>query len=154
MSTAIKSIFDAVAAWTFTVDGRVIRCRNYNELKDQLNQGDCPVRMLMIPGGTEARRGVFIALGKAQNIEWVIEDRLYWKPAGAGQGLADFSGELTDYLALYVERVRSNRAPTSQSYIREVRCIPSFLRWPDHDAGEPYVGMQCLLTVEEYITGA
>lgn len=156
MTGAIISIFNAMASWSLTANGKTVKVRNYDGLKEQFQAADAPTRMLMVPtGGTEARHGEFISMAdKLQHVTWTIEDRLYLQPVEAGKGIADYSALLVEYARDYLEAVRDNRAPTSQSTITDVRVLPMIVRWPDIEGGEPYAGARCLVRVEEWITGA
>ena len=155
MASAIAAIYTAIAAWSVKVGSITPGVRNTNELKDSFNPSDAPKRMMLVTtGDTEVINAVFKGLGKTQEITWAIEDRLYWSPVAAGQGLADFSHDLILYIAAYLEKARADRSPTTQSYIEGCRCIPAIVRWPDFEGGTPYAGVRCILIIREVVSGA
>jgi len=155
MASAIAAIYTAIAGWSVSVGSTTPGVRNTDKLKDTLNPSDVPTRMMLVTtGDTEVINAIFKGLGKTQEITWAIEDRLYWRPVASGQGLADFSHDLILYIAAYLEKARSDRSPTTQSYIEGCRVIPAIVRWPDFEGGTPYAGVRCILTVREVVSGA
>jgi hypothetical protein len=157
MSSAIASIYDAIATWTPTYDSDVtIPVENYNQVNSTFKDANAPVRKLMFgPSPAELREGAFITLGKLQGVNWTIHDYLYLKATASGVGYAEVSGKLLLYIASYDEQVRQNRAPTTQSSIQDVSCTPGVLYWPPgSETGEQYWGVDCAITVREIISGA
>lgn len=149
----ITSIYSAVAAMTVSVGSITPRVRNINQLRTAVNSADAPVRLLLVTdAGTEARDFGFIALGKLANLNWVITDRLLWKPASQGAGISECSAELVSYMAAYVEAIRTNRKTSNQSHIVSASFKPGIYYWPDNESGTPYYGVDVRLTIEEVLS--
>ena len=155
--SVVTQIYDAIAAWTPTYDSDVtVPVKNYDEVDNTFQDANAPHRFLLYgPSPAEMEAGAFITLGKLQNLTWTIHDTLYLKASGTGVGYAEVCGKLLEYSADYVEVVRQNRAPTTQSHITSVACVPGILYWPPGDrTGTQYFGVDCVLTVQEVVSGA
>jgi len=133
--SVIESILDAVAALSPTYDSGVdIGCWNIDDIKPNLEAMSCPKRVLMVTGdGISADPMTFVAA-----------------PVGEMAALRRYSGELVRYIASYIEQVRQNRAPTSQSHIVSVSAYPGIYEW----GGKSYYGVDITLEIEEVISGA
>jgi hypothetical protein len=148
MASAIDEIFVAIAAWAPTHDSDVsVSVRSVEDMQNNLNAGDLPVRMLLIPGEEDAGLS-FVALGKTLGVTWELLDRLYLRVASHGRGLQDYTADLIAYVKSYITVIQNNRAPTSQSHVRAVRFIPQLF-----ERGEvTYAGVDVRLSIDEYIT--
>lgn len=146
MTSAIASITAAMAAWTPTYDSDVtIYCRDMDELSDTFDVGDCPMRMLFM-GDDDAAH---VALGKTVRANWVIIDRCYIKPEAQGDSLKENSQRIRDYIASYMETVRTNRAPTSQSWVTDVRFSGSKFNWPPGSNTNTMIGVEARVSISE-----
>lgn len=146
MTSAISSITAAIALWAPTYNSDVtIYCRDMDELSDVFDPGDCPVRMLFV-GEPDA---AMVALGKTVKANWKIVDRCFIKPAAQGDSLKENSQRIRDYIASYINIVRQNRAPTSQSWVTDVSLRPVILNWPLDSEQSAMVGVEVTLAISE-----
>ena len=146
---AITSIFDKIATFNLTIDSIAVSVRNYNELKNIINSADTPVRLLLpYSPASKQREGNFIAIGNLAGITWQITDRLLLKPVVQGAGLADVTGDLVNYIADYIEVIRSNRKLTAQSHIVSWNMAIGIFKWNEID----YFGVDVVLEIDEYIS--
>ena len=154
MTSAIVDIYGTFSSDIAPQVGSVTPAvRSYDELRENVQSADCPVRLLLTTTGETQGQAAFLTLGKLQTIQWTIEDLLLWRPAGESQGLRRNSDKLILYIRSYLEEIRDNRAPTTQSHIQTVRCIPAMVEWPA-GTGELYFGVRCIVEIQEVISGA
>lgn len=154
MTTAIDSIYTAIAAFSTTYDtDNPVNTWNYTAL-DGSKQPACPQRYISCSGSLDGAHA-FIALGSPTCvITWTIQDTLLMKPATLGNSLVDNSSKITDYIEKYVTAIRSGRATTAQSHITAAKFEPGIYYWPeDASAGTAYIGVRVTLTIEEVISG-
>lgn len=149
----IISIIEAVLNLNPKYSGESIPTRSLDQLQDVLQDADCPIRMISVADGGQSGDLAFIAMGKLQHITWTLTDRLYLKKSSLGEGSAEWSKDLILYAADYAERVRQNRSPLSQVTITEVSINPGVFNWPE-GSERNYSGVECVLTIDEWISGA
>jgi len=147
MSSQIEGIYTAIASFAPYYDTDVaVACRKPQELKDQkLDKG--PVRMLFLP---EDAPGAFVAMGTSLKNTWVIIDRLFYKPTRLVHR-EDDNALMRDYIASYLDHIRSNRAPTAQSHIAEWSfSVRTDMTYGSNDT--QWFGVDVTLTIEEFVT--
>jgi hypothetical protein len=149
--SAIKSIYDAIAAWTPTYDSDVsISAKDVHQIPAVLHSAETPVRLLLVPEGPEAFCE-FVGLSKRVTIEWRIIDRLFIKPVAQGEGIEKATEWLVDYMDSYIEAIQADRSPTSQSHIVGAEITAGVFNWPPSPQGVPFFGINVVLTIQEII---
>jgi hypothetical protein len=151
--SVISSIFGAFNSMSvqFSTDTQyLVHTWNYTDL-DSSKQPACPQRYLACSGSLNGDMG-FVALGKLTSIEWVIVDTLLLKPATEGDALKENNGRIISYIVAYITAIRSMRAPTAQSHVKDIKFVPGLYYWPEDSAGVPYVGVQITCTVQEVLS--
>ncbi len=150
----ITSILTAILALTPQYDTDVaINTRDIDGLQEVLQPDDCPVRMVTVADAGQSGGLAFITMGKLQRITWVLTDRLYLKKSSLGEGSKEWSEKLILYAASYAEQIRQNRAIYTQATIVEVEIEPGIFAWPE-GSDRNFAGVECVLTIDEYISGA
>jgi hypothetical protein len=154
MSSLIADIYGTFSSdITPLVDGVPPAVRSFDQLRENVQSADCPVRLLLTTTGETQGQAAFLTLGKLQTIQWTLEDLLLWRPAGQSEGLRRNSDKLMLYIRSYLDEIRFNRAPTAQSHIQSVRCIPAMVEWPQ-GSGELYYGVRCIVEIQEIVSAA
>lgn len=148
-NSAISSIYSAVAGWAPTVStDQMPSVQAYGSVDSPLHSDMLPVRKLQAFANESESEMAFVALGHTINVTWTISDRFYFRVADQGQGWADFADELTTYSASYINILRTNRAPTSQSHVLNARFVPSVFTLED----KRVAGVDVILTIQEVIS--
>ena len=153
MSSAINSIYTAIAAWAPTYKaGVTTKVWTPAKIVSTLSPASCPLRILTITeGGESGEEGNFIALGKTFSVTWLITDLFLLRAvAHVPAHRDDVDKALIDYQASYLDAVITDRSPTSQSHILRVSMYPGVIRWPTMES-DPYFGVRCVLEIQEFI---
>lgn len=152
MASAINEIYDAIAAYDVYWDSDVsIKVREIQNLKDSIDTPEGPVRLLSPVDPLAGGLGGHIALGPTAKYTWYIVDTLYLRPTSHGGSLRNSMPQIMNYVKSYLEVVRLDRSPTSQSYVEEMSWEPGVFSWPS-SAGDPYYGVRFSLTVHEVVS--
>jgi hypothetical protein len=108
----IEAIYRIIAG--FDLGG--IQSRNLPEIKLLVQQGDCPVRLLM--PSTRGEQS-FVLVGSTQKIQWRIRDLCLWAPVSEGQGIENFAQPMQDYIVAYLAAIKAlyGGQVTSQAHI-------------------------------------
>jgi hypothetical protein len=150
MTSAIDSIYSAIAAWTPTFDSDLnVQVRGPSALSEVFNPLDCPTRMLSPLAAGSRATTAHIALGKTVGMTWFIVDTLYMKPAAEGDTLKENGQAINTYIASYADTVRTHRAPTTQSAIKNVGFQAGVEQWPGGGDGVNYIIVKATLEVFE-----
>lgn len=153
----LLAIYDKFASTAMQVayDGANYQAKDLHELKDWVEAGECPVRLLLpVDPQSEGREGNFIALGdKSARITWRIVDVLLAAPVGTESGLDDYAEDLMAYCDAYVAALQGIRSsmPT-QCTIENWRVAPSpEINYP-RGSGRFYLGVIATIDVTEFYT--
>ena len=121
-----------------------IEARNIDKVKLEVEDDSLPLRLLL-PATTGA--GDFIAIGTLQQTGWAIRDLCLFATLSKGKGIEQFSSAMLDYIALYLEQLKANRNPTSQSSVDgwEIQMNP--VLW----AEKSYWAVDITVTVKEIL---
>jgi Flp pilus assembly protein TadG len=148
-NSAIASIYAAIAAYEPTVStDQMPSVQGYGSVDSPLYSDMLPVRKLQAFANESEGEMAFVALGHTIQVTWTIQDRFYFRFANQGAGWQDFADELTTYSASYINILRTNRAPTTQSHITGARFVPSVFTLND----KRVAGVDVILTVQEVIS--
>lgn len=154
MSSAIASIYSALAAKTVTVGTVTPTIYSLASIPHNAATAILPCRMLL-PMGNNPTGGDgfrFIAMGSSAKVEWQVIDLLLWEASSQGRGIEDVAPDLLAYCGAYVDMLRTFTAPTAQSHLVSANCVPGMYQYPA-GAGNSYFGVLCTLVVEEALVG-
>jgi len=150
-NSAIASIYGVVAGWAPTPSSDIaVNVQAYGAANETIHSDMLPMRKIQAFANESEGEMAYIALGHTVNVVWTIKDRFYFRFATQGQGWVDFADELTAYSASYINTMRTNRAPTSQSHILNARFVPGIFTFPD-GSDNRIAGVDVILTIEEVI---
>lgn len=154
MSSAIASIYSALASQSVTVDTKTPTVYSLAAIPKHVDTAILPCRLLL-PMGNNPTGGDgfgFIAVGTSAKVNWQIVDLMLWEVEAQGLGIEDFAPDLVAYCGAYLDKMRTFKAPTSQSHLVSVNCAPGMYQYPSQ-LGKSYFGVLCTLTVEEALVG-
>lgn len=158
--SVITDIYDGIAAWAPTYDTTLtIDVRNYNNLNGIMHSTHAPLRMLLVtdPQNNQGAEYAFSALGTTITNRWYITDRLFLQEVQMDGGMEAHMEKIILYLRSYGEIVRNNRGISSSVKTAEVvgfRAYPGVFQWPNYEGGTAYHGVDIILEIMEYQTGA
>jgi hypothetical protein len=150
MTSAIDSIYDAIAGWSVYYDSDLPpTVHEVQGLRDYTGTPEMPVRILsnISPEGEAA--GTFVALGKTQRIDWTISDLLLIRPTSLGGSLRNSAPQIQTYIVDYIDAVKADRSPTNQSWVESMTFTPGTYEYGDNVS---YYGVNVILTVSEIIS--
>lgn len=150
-NSAILSIYSAIAALTPTVSSdQMPKVEAIGSVTEDINIDELPRRKLQAFANESDGEMAFVALGHTINVTWTVVDTFYYRFANQGAGWKEFADELTKYCKSYIDILRTNRAPTSQSHILSARFVPGIYNFPEGSENK-LAGVQAILTIEEVI---
>ena len=150
--SAINEIYDAVAAWDAYWDSDIpVKVREIQNQSDTLGTPEGPVRILSPVDPEAGGDGGFVALGKTTRYTWYITDTLFMRPTAHGGSLRNSIPQLMNYVKIYLEAMRNDRSPTSQSWIEEAYWDIGTYSWPPYE-GDEYFGVRFTLTINEVVS--
>jgi hypothetical protein len=151
-NSAITSIYSAIASLTPTVSSdHMPKVQGYAAVNESLNADELPVRKLQAFSNESEGEMAFVALGHTINVSWTVVDRFFYRIATMGTGWGEFSDELTKYCKSYIDILRTNRAPTSQSHVVSARFVPGVYTFPE-GSNQRVAGVDVILTIEEVVS--
>lgn len=142
MSSVIFDIYDTIAA--FDLDNIKV-VRNIDEVKLSVRESDLPMRILL-----PSTEGDINILGLDNNIltvDWQIRDLCLWTPRLAGAGIEQYAEDMVTYIKDYIDLLKTNRNPGSNSVITGVNIVMLPLPWGEND----YWAIDIALTIKEII---
>lgn len=152
MSSSIKEITAAIAAWTpqFDTDNNPeIGVWDIDDALETLEM-QTPKRVLMAMESM-GDPFTFIALGNTVSIEWTITDRLYIAPVGEMASLRRYQRYLLKYAASYAEAAQADRglgSNVSQAHVVSMVMTPGVYDYPV-GSGQEFFGVNVELTIQE-----
>jgi hypothetical protein len=155
MSSQILSIYDALVAKTFTVDGKSVTAKDINETPNAVETAGMPLRMLnfMDADITENAASESFGAGVGGNvapINWTIIDRLFIQSLGRGIGARALAVLQAQYIADYEDMLRADTTINAYSV---VSAAASYSANPiNYPLGYPdswYFGVTVRLTLQE-----
>jgi hypothetical protein len=149
----ILAIYDTLVAMSVTVGSTTPTAYDLDQLPNAVRSAMLPVRLLLpTESRGDAEEFMFVALGKTATVRWRITDLLLWQPVAQGRGLQDVADDLVTYAGAYLEALRDNRAPSTQSYVVSASASPGVYEWPGQ-SGNYFFGCECVVTIEEVLSG-
>jgi hypothetical protein len=150
----IDSVMSGIEALAPTFDSDIsVTVWGYDAIKDTLNEGTCPVRMILAPADDTTTGLDFIALGTGTNkTTWTIVDRVYLMPVTLDMGIQAYNHKYFQYMESYTTAVKNNRClSTKTAYITNVTASNLYPRaYPEGSEGAFWC-IDVILTVEEFI---
>jgi hypothetical protein len=151
-NSAITSIYSAIAALTPTVSSdHMPKVQAFGLVDEILNSDELPMRKLQAFSNESEGEMAFVALGHTIGVTWTIVDRFFYRIATQGTGWREFADELTKYCKSYIDILRTNRAPTSQSHVVSARFVPGVYTFPE-GSNQKVAGVDAILTIDEVVS--
>lgn len=151
MASKLDLIYDALAAWTFTIGTTAINTFWDTTLKQQITTADLPARLLL-PVNTNLEGDQIQAAtitGGVAVAYWAITDMMLYKPTTQGTGLEEAAPFLVDYVKAYMNKFKTGRRLISGSAtITQVATSTGIIEWPVN-SNRFYHGANITLQVTE-----
>ena len=150
----IVSIYAALAAKNITIQSTTPTVYSLANLPANIESAITPCRLLLPMGNNPAQGidGNFIAIGTSVTVTWQIADLFIWKQSGQGIGLKEAAPIQVEYAGLYVDMLRTFRAPATQSSLENFQVTPGMYEYPS-GSGLWFYGVMCTLSILEVIGG-
>jgi hypothetical protein len=113
MSSAIASIYDALAATSITVNSTSVAVKDADELPNSVPAANLPVRLLTVmnTNGTELNVRSDTIGGDGYSMPtivfWRMADVMLWRKIGTDIGVKAHSKEIVSYAAEYIDMLRT-----------------------------------------------
>lgn len=108
----------------------LIKARNIDEIKLEVRDTDCPVRLLL--PSTEGQMA-FVAIGTMTETLWRIRDLCLWQPVTAGSGIEQCADDMLGYIELYLAGLKSLRNPAPGCTLESVTMQMGPVPWATTD---------------------
>ena len=152
--SAIIPIFNAIAAKPVTVNSITPTVYGLGVLPDAVSPAQLPCRLLLPIGSkTAVTAGQFLGFGTAVTINWRVTDLMLWATAVAGAGIHDYAQTLVQYAGVYVDMLRTIRAPAPITRLTNWQILPGRFQYP-LNSGRWFFGVECTIDLQELLSGA
>jgi len=149
----ISSIIAALGALDITYDSDVtVNVWEYNEIKDTLNESECPVRMIGKNDDKQTASFEVRNLNNAGRAEWNILDKLYIFPTPLDQGIENNNRKILDYMDAYMTAIKANQClGLTATTVTYVEFSPPYVdTYPQAEGSPIFWVVDAVVTVEEY----
>lgn len=148
----INAIYNAIAGWDVRYSTNVpVKVHKMTKLPTNIGTAEGALRIISPLNADADGGGGHIALGRTMVIEWNITDTLYVRPTAHGGALRRSVPQVMNYVGEYLGLVKVNQGlGLSNVWIEDASWQVGVYAYPV-DGGDPWYGVQFIVTVHEAI---